>query len=317
MLPLSRLGHSDRRKRGRPPLIEHAALISRCSNLLGFFEYEWAHVAWDLAHARSIPAIREALRKSGRCSQTELEPFVYEPTRVGNSEQLIAVRQHAKNVEALTRTALGSQREADEQLQTALMAEKSDPTDQKIKKLCARRQQQYTTASRQVAALQEELDRVREELRQREAHFAQSQLLDFIGSHRYTLTPLSYAKAMAGLPKITWRQSSAVCVKETIGHPYEAEYEKFSMVLKAFGSPPADAAVAIGRIRRFLLNKPASGYVISTLRKEWYYLQVAIEEAYAAKSPRSAIPYRVYAEYQRRTSSRSAYDQLMEHELAL
>jgi len=50
-----------------------------------------------------------------------------------------------------------------------------------------------------------------QELRDKEAGFAQTELLDYITKKKYARNPLGLAKAMAGLPEIGWSQSHERC----------------------------------------------------------------------------------------------------------
>lgn len=59
-----------------------------------------------------------------------------------------------------------------------------------------------------IASLTEEIDVLRRRMEQQDAYFAQNQLLKFILSNRRALMPSSFVAAMAGLPFISWRQSS-------------------------------------------------------------------------------------------------------------
>jgi hypothetical protein len=152
-------------------------------------------------------------------------------------------------------------------------------------------------------------------VRRQEAHIAQSELLDFIGSKRYTLSPLSFANAMAGLPFISWRQSAARCRRIKAAQHFPLQYEMFQEVARALVSPPKTVENAIEQAEKYLLtNKRQSQLSIQRLREEWYFFRVAIETAYANKTERTAMPFKVFAEYQRRTATRSRYDQVMQEE---
>ncbi len=73
------ISRNVKRSVGRPRLIEGNALQSRFAIFLEFFEYHWAEVARDLS-AKTLPALREALRRAKPESVSELQPFVTEPT---------------------------------------------------------------------------------------------------------------------------------------------------------------------------------------------------------------------------------------------
>ena len=90
------------------------------------------------------------------------------------------------------------------------------------------------------------------------------------------------------------------------------QYETFQEVARARASPPKTIEKAIEQAEKYLLtNKRQNQLSIQRLREEWYFFRVAIEKEYAKKTERLTLPFRVFAEYQRRTSTRSRYDQVM------
>jgi hypothetical protein len=75
------------------------------------------------------------------------------------------------------------------------------------------------------------------------------------------------------------------------------------------------ATLTIEQVKAHLKkSKCRREYSVRTLIEEWYYLRVAIETAYSQKPPRGAVPFRVFAEYRRRSSGRSQLDQVMAKE---
>jgi hypothetical protein len=120
---------------------------------------------------------------------------------------------------------------------------------------------------------------------------------------------------MAGLPFISWRQSAIRCRRLDAGHRFPLQYEMFQEVARALATPPKTAEQAIEQAKKYLLtSKRQSQLSIQWLRDKWYFFRVAIETAYADKTERAAMPFKVFAEYQRRTSSPSRVDQVMQEE---
>jgi hypothetical protein len=83
--------------------------------------------------------------------------------------------------------------------------------DEILQRACVKRKADYAAAAELLRHLQESMVELRKELRRREAHVSQAELLDFITGRRYTISPTSLANAMAGLPFIAWRHSAARC----------------------------------------------------------------------------------------------------------
>ncbi len=122
---------------------------------------------------------------------------------------------------------------------------------------------------------------------------------------------------MAGLPYISWRQSADRLKKTQIVHPYSLEFEKFRIVERSLIPIPRNADSAKETLRISLLRKKAPDTATRFLRNEWYFLKCAVESAYFKGEERRALPFRIYAEYRRRTQSRTPADQVLQEEEAL
>lgn len=308
----------DSKKRGRPSEISNEALFSRRNTLLGIFEYHWSEIAWELQRAKSLAAIREALGPLPIPRSYEFELFLFEPTKETTFKELRDLSKARRGLGIEFKKALlveGDAEEARENVEGAMKDRSSDATTESA---LHKYQRLYSAAKRRKEELQVRIDVMENDLRRQRAFIAQTGLLDFIRSERYTLSPMSYANAMAGLPFITWRQSVSRCLKAKASHPFLNIYELFLEVQRALNGPPQTAELAMEQAKLHLKkSKQKREYSIQILREEWYYLRVAIEAAYSQKPPRSAIPFRVFAEYRRRTSCRSQLDQFMAKEECL
>ena len=296
------------RKRGRPSPINETRLRSKLSELLGAFEYHWAEIGWELQRARTIAAVRKALQPIQNL-RSSVEAFLYEPTEKTSMKELRELRKMTAGLGVGLRKAIPEEREAAEQLERILGALKDNGPDDQLQHLCEKRKRQHADASERVGELRSRLEASEQRVRRQEAYIAQSELLDFIGSKRYTLLPLSFANAMAGLPFISWRQSATRCGRTKAAQHFPLQYEMFQEVARTLARPPKTVEKAMEQAEKYLLtNKRQNQLSIQRLREEWYFFRVAIKKEYANKTERSALPFRVFAEYQRRTSTRSRYD---------
>ena len=301
-------------KPGRPQVIPDSSLLAQFEHLLFFFEHHWAEVAWDLDRAHSMRAIRSALQRANVNSYRELEPFLYEPTRKVEHRKLRLMRESLGRLRGRASEVIKEKQELGMKLERIALVAKDNPADERIRLVFDQIRQDHSKLAEQLTELQTRQEEVSRELREGEAYFAQTQLLDFIRSERYTLTPFSYAKAMAGMPYVTWRQSAVRCAKLIPKYSPGVEYRKFRIVFKALGKPPRTAMEATRRVKAFLLRQSRRDLAIEKLRQEWYYLHTSIETIYSQKTPRKALAYQILAEYCRRLTSRSDIDLLMEGE---
>jgi hypothetical protein len=307
------------KKRGRPALAPIEHLVPRCESLLGFFENYWAEVAWDLQRARSLPQIRGALRRAGEGQvHSELDLFIIEETKTGSTEELALQRGNLRKNEAQLRASLQDEPDISRKLEQADRAAKQFPSNPKIQELQQRAQRNADYLSRKIKTLNDRVNQLETEVRRREAHFSQSAMLEFFQSDRYTPTPLSVAKAMAGVPRITWRQSAARLAKVAIRHPQEAEYKRFQMFASSLGRTiPKDSKSAIDRIENFLKRKSSRDYAVQRLRSEWYFVKIGIESTYAESLPKKALPFRAFQAYRSRANAPLPGDQLLAEDEAL
>jgi len=301
------------KRRGRPLLLTDDALLQRRAFLVGTFDVQWTDFAWELQRAKSARAIRNALQPIHK--RTGLEPFVYEPTRSSTWTELRTHRhtldRRSRHITVAAEDELAAKNRLDK-VEGALLDVGSDET---LERACVKRKADYAAAAGLSRHLQESMVELREELRRREAHVSQAELLEFIASKRYTITPITLANAMAGLPFISWRHSAARCNELAVEVAVGLSYQMFQDLKRVLADPPPTKREAVEKVKAYLVGKkrpiPAS---VREFRAHWHYLRTSIEAVYDTRPPKTALPYRVSTEYRRRSSSRSRYDQVLEEE---
>jgi hypothetical protein len=308
---LSKTGESSKKtRRGRPSLITDSALESNRDRQHGNFDNGWGEVGWDLSRAKTIESLRKALEPlRGR---PELELFLNEPKGPTTWKELREGRETINQLRdrlSLANQELSIARDRLDRLRGALLDSGSDDL---LRRRCDEREKSHSTALEYSQQLQKLLNELTEEQRSRESYISQSELLKFIISKRHELTPLNISNATAGFPFITWRQSTARCA--TIPVAQGLRYSMFQHLTRAFADSPHTAAEAVEQVKAYLLRIKGNENSVRKLRNEWYYLRTAIEAVYSTKPHKGALPYRVLAEYCRRSSTRTRYDQLMEEE---
>jgi len=105
-------------------------------------------------------------------------------------------------------------------------------------------------------ASSKKLESLRTPLKESEAHFAQSEILGFIGSNRRHFTPLIVTSAMAGLPFVTARVSCEQCSKFGIKLLHGLAFEVFLTIERQLPEPIRGLGRSIDEFREFLLNGP-------------------------------------------------------------
>jgi hypothetical protein len=296
----------ERPKRGRPFSLPDAELWKRrdqFAHMLGRF---WGAVGWELQQAKRPDDIQTVFAQLRKFSD-EILPFVHAPTRGTNGAQLRLRRKEVNECSEQLNHVSGAREKTRRALRIAETALQCRGTEEEIKvqsecQLRALRLHEIEEEHRRIA---EKWERVHRCLEDEEGHFAQSELLDFIRSRRYSPTPENFGGAMAGLPFMSWRQSAIRCSQT----PYAADsvaYEQFKAVEAALKTEGRVHAAA--RIHTWLASQSKAPYAVSELKKNWYYLSRAIADIEKTKQHPRRIAYCIVAKYQHNIQYSSATD---------
>jgi hypothetical protein len=301
------------KKSGRPPLLEDVALMQRRADLLATFDFQWTDFAWKLQRADTTRAIRKAFQPIRK--RSGIEPYICESPLNGTWTELRALRRklndHGQQL-GFAQEEEGKAKNGLDQVEGALRDGGSDEALERVRDM---RKAKHEVAARVLLDRQQSINRLRHELRDREASISQSELLDFIQSGRYRTTPISLANAMAGLPYIRWRQSATRCQALYPGATPGLGYQMYLEVTRFLAEPPRNKADAVEQAKRQLLaKKNPLPHSVQEFRDKWYYLRLAIETVYDLGSPKAALPYKVCTEYRKRMSSPSRSDQVLAEE---
>lgn len=268
--------------------------------------------------ATSQDACRYSCRvwRNHRVQLPPTDVFRRRPTERTTSSALRKLRRELANAQAESRKTYAELVQSQESAERAFLAvasETDDETRTKVQSLRPGLAKRIHQASTALAACRERSSNLQSKLDQQEAWFAQSQIGRFIHSGRCEITPLGVAMAMAGLPYLTARVSSERCaaLKDNLqpGHTYKM----FQAVEAVFAHPPQTVIERLEKMRAYLLEPRREKQVhIAALRENWYFLKAAIESIYRkGVHPSGAIPYRIFAEYQRRFECQSQADVLL------
>ncbi len=203
---------------GRPgrPTPDRATLETVRDGLVWLLSEAWPDIGWQLPKAETPEELREALAPlKGHVDENLVARFL-RPTLVSATTKEIR----------LTRKVFGKAvercREAqaihDVCHQTARVAEsamnQAEPERPKaLQSALIKGWGESSKARKELETARATLKTVEEELANKEAGFAQSELVDFISNKNYAHHPLGFANAMAGLPTMTWQSSRERCSK--------------------------------------------------------------------------------------------------------
>ncbi|MGB6192176.1 MAG: hypothetical protein WBF42_06905, partial [Terracidiphilus sp.] len=154
----------------------------------------------------------------------------------------------------------------------------------------------------------------RSRLERQEAYFAQSQVLEFIQSKRHTIAPLTVAMGMAGLPGVTSRTSYDRCsLLAGLPNPGPA-YEVFQSFYRIFARQDLTMDEGLERLKALALAGRAKNAspLQEELRRNWHFVECAALSVLRRRQYlRAELPFRIFAEYRRRSEIQSQYEILM------
>jgi len=291
-------------------------LLRNRNDLLFALEESWALIGWELQQAETPADIRSALQRIQGINCSSLEYYCNPYRREITSHQLHEVRKRLQKVSDKLREAYFNWqkcKDSAELAQSALSQTRDEGEHAQLRTICQTVDTSLAAATKTLQQLQNRQTLLDRALRQREAAFAQSELLEFIRNDRYASTPLNFANAMAGPPAIHWRQSMIRCVGFHDGASHGLTYKRFQILTEVFKQPSTNAEEAIEQMKARLLQAKGQDVIpLNALAENWYLLRCAIEAAFhAERPPKETLPYRVFAEYQRRYGCQSHLDMLL------
>lgn len=309
-LPPLQTEDSQHRRRGRPSEIGPETLRRNVIELQFVLEENWGVVGWLLLQAKNISDVQAAFRKivNPRCGL--LEPFTDSLTLETTPAELRQLRKREEEASERYRRNFKRRRFVKEKFERVFRAEtdESDPVKRvQLQMIRGGLAHDYEEAESLQQSSFAEWNSLRAERRQREAHFAQSEILRFIQSTRREFTPLNVARAMAGLPFNTARISCERCTRHDIDLPHGLAFQIFQAIESVLQEPISDLGGSIDSMRdRLLKGRGNKLPAAAELRRNWYFLESAIRSAARdVVAPRGSIVYRVFAKYCTTSTSHS------------
>ncbi len=203
---------------GRPgrPTPDKEKLGGIRDDLVWLLSVAWPDIGWQLPKAKTPEELREALAPlKGHSSENLIIRFL-RPTLVNATTREIRLARKAFG-EAVERCR-DAQTNHDICHQAAGVAEsamnRAEPERPKVlQSALLKGWGENSKARKELEAAQAALKTLGDQLMDKEAGFAQMELLDFIGKKKYARDPLGLANAMAGLPTMIWQVSHERCSK--------------------------------------------------------------------------------------------------------
>jgi hypothetical protein len=336
-------------KAGRPTP-SNDVLVGRRDELVWLLSVAWGDIGWHLPRAANCNQLHEAFTPLRGHSRQDLIAIFVRPTSASTTAQ--EIRKLRKECEkAVDRMQASHQeqqvcadslREADaaikaNQVEDADTEFKVNPRlDQQFRDVLIsqfkKREARFRSSDGVVAETCNVERNLRTELREKEAAFAQFELLHYIAKKQYARNPLSLANAMAGLPDLGWAQSYARCSKiRCAGWPniWFSVFKTIDSMWKKHTSFPKVPIVELFRRQVDKLPRKSLVYyeleakkilmpnlVRCRLADNFRYLRIAVEETLRTKRHPGFIPFGITALFWKNIEKPRAADEslLIAHE---
>lgn len=302
--------------RGRPTALTDLQLHSRRDQLLQIFEAAWGEIGWELPRCKrpdDLIRIFTPIAVPGSWFRNATELF-WHPS----SEATSAFRKIEAELKTLPKPMHIAQERmyrAKEQLQQVVsaLAQAHGRSRRIVKGAQKKRRKEFWKAAQLHRDVFSRFRSLEARLRDLRASFARQELLRFLKSKRYVLTPRSLACAAAGLPYMGWRQSMRRSIKVPWVIAEGLSYQVFKAIryLVANATKSTEHGLAIS-FQDSIPSLP-SRYRLAKieLSEKWFYLERALRQAYRSKPHPRAWPFEITKLYFRQVNKSHSYVEMV------
>jgi|HubBroStandDraft_2_1064218.scaffolds.fasta_scaffold13174_4 hypothetical protein len=291
----------EKSKRG-PRTIPDNFLEGNRNAWVQLLEESWLRVGWRLLQIRdkrssTVEDIRKAFEPVKEMPHNSglAASFYHQTLEPAKPTEVLKIRTRVGDLDA---EIISAQAKRDEYFRSCLDADKAKkmagPDDEGIirEEALSRLQRLLQNAS-DLRGLESDRETLHRKSVDQTAYVLQSELLDFLRSRRYAVSPRNLGDALAGLPGMKWRQSFERCSDMQFNLPAQ-EYEVFELLSEICGHLPEETDEHPSELfRAELLKRSRSfGHTRRFLRDNWRDLRLAIDECWKRRVDNSdAFPF--------------------------
>lgn len=314
--------HGPSRPRGRPTDLSDPQLWSRRDQLVQIFEATWGDIGWDLPRCKKaddLIRIFTPVAAPGSWFQDAMMLFCHPSSEAASA--LRKVEAELKTLSKPMHIAQERMNRAREQLRQVVSAltQAHGRSRRIVKGARKKRRKEFWKAARLHRDLFNRFGSLEARLRDSRASFARQELLRFLKSKRYMLTPRSIACAAAGLPYTGWRQS----MRRSVKAPWVIAEGPSYQIFKAIRYLTANATKSTehGLVISFEDSIPSlpSRYRLAKieLAGKWFYLERALRKAYRRNPHPKKFPFEITRLYFNQLKSQSPVETVLAEQAQL
>ncbi len=306
--------------RGRGSEIKNGRLQGVRDHLVWLLETTWADVGGRLSSIKAPADVCTVLQVWRERSREHIVQTLLRPSsKHATSKSLNELRRRIRDLNVKRMEAWQYREECRESLEVAKRAlnpQLSEGERIVVEEQITLRAKKFTQAEEELTAATRRQADTEQSLQDGEAYFARREFVDFCRSHRYRLTPVHTANALAGLPFMGWRQSVKRCrPHEPVGANGGAIqiFEAIRRIVRSC-SRKSELIKHAERWLKHPVGISSKSYGVSELRQKWFYLRWSIKTALEAGTRTRELPYAIAREYDHRKNHPSNVDLLFEEE---
>jgi hypothetical protein len=319
----------QKRGRGRPTAVEDSDLFSARSHLLSLFAHFWAEVEWPLHRIKKPEDVRPALRAldSQQSSAPAVESLLRETSKRCSPKALFALERKLGGVAQEIRKTAERKQHCEKRWERVKNISGADLTTDQIAIVEEQQRKRSTALERALADYSIQLKQytdLQHDIKDCRAYLAQAELAQFITGHRYAINPVNISGALAGWPRLQYRQSIKRCnrlqklqpnlfAKLRVGKSSHGLQYWMVAVLRQIINSREEKTTLVShaeswlRSARFQQSDSRHNAVVE-MQRNWYYLRHAIRTVVKTKPVRRELPNKTVAEYFQRLMARTDLD---------
>jgi hypothetical protein len=306
-------------RRGRHTALSDAQLQNRRDQFVQIFEGEWGQIGWGLQRCRKTEdlfLIFSPLMGNQSWISQVIEVFCRPCLEEFFAPTLRKLRYERRRIAGSVRVADETDRILEQQLQRVNWAfEQAQGRSYRIvKRARKQKRKEFWKGWRKHRDLAAKGKSLEGRIKDLEGSFAREELVRFIKSKRYELTPLHIANAVAGIPHMGWRQSmrrtSISPSRIADGRPYQI-FKAIRYLVETSTMGTTEGLVK--GFRDGIRSSLRSRYKLAReeLAKNWFYLERAIHQSLRAKAQRKTLPFEMTKRYFNNIRSLSHVDMVL------
>jgi hypothetical protein len=300
----------EKPKRGRPTIPDNFLLGAR-NQWASLLEESWPEIGWPLLQIRERPTstiddVRKAFQpvKEKPHNSGLANAFYRETVETATAGEVYRNRKRVGELQSGVHHAEVKSNDIERSIRDVEQALAIAPVENRdaIQQEITQRQNALLQAQGEINKLTVERDALDKKSQAQEAYVYASELLDFLHGGRRAVNPKNVANALAGLPRMRWRQSHLRCsrMQPNQPRPHHQVLEVMRKIWRRRRGESKESLIEFFRVQLPKLPKKL-GYTRDFLLGNWRDLKFAIEECLNSKHEDGETPYILTSVFMRNT----------------